>query len=201
MHKSLDYYLHLLRDYDPLTEEQHAAIGARIRREVIARYGRFDVPLQAASPKLQAPSFERGTLSLPLALRSFSVGRAFAFAAIAVVAVGVTVAVQRSGWGLRRSPVAESPRVAPPSEIVASAAPIVPGSGGAVSVFTIVENQELRMKNQGPTTGAQPPAVRRVRRGRPLNPAAGVFSQWADGVFSEEEMLQSGREGKNVFSS
>lgn len=129
-----------------LPPERSAALEARIRREVIARYGRFDVPLQSAVSNRQLAIEEESTaprtgmLVLLPALRSFvsGVGRpAFALAGVAAVAVGAVIAFQRSGWGSFRAQGIRQPVVAPQAEMVAVAAPIVPGSGVAVSVFGV----------------------------------------------------------------
>ncbi|MBI4449962.1 hypothetical protein HY634_02805 [Candidatus Uhrbacteria bacterium] len=187
MKQTLDHYLNLLKEYDPLTEEQHAAIAARVRREVIARYGGFVVQLRP-TVHTEAPD-GRGMLVF--------FRPALAFAAIAAIAVGVTVAVQRSGWWSQQAPVLlDAPRLTSPTEIIASAGPIVPGSGVAVSVFGAPQD----LPSAAPSAQPTPKRIQRAG-GRRLNPAAGVFSSWGESVFSEDEILQSGREGKNVFQS
>lgn len=170
-----------------LPPERSAALEARVRREVIARYGGFVVQLRPAV-HTEAPT-GRGMLVF--------FRPALAFAAIAAIAVGVAVAVQRSGWWSRQAPVLlDAPRVASPTEIIASAGSIVPGSGVAVSVFGVPQD----LPSAAPSVQ---PAPRRIQRagGRRLNPAAGVFSSWGESVFSEDEILQSDWEGKNVFQS
>lgn len=208
MNRSLDHYLNLLKEYDPLNEEQHAAIDARVRRDVLERFGGFNVPLTpAASFQLPATSAQESTVQrtdmlvfLP-ALRNFVSGvwrPAFALAGVAAVAVGAVLALQRSGWGPFRAQGVRQPVVAPPAEVVAVAMPIVPGSGVAVSVFKLSPASSF----QPPAASIHPVTPRRVRRaGRPINPASGVFDQWGESVFSEEGLLQNEREGKNVFNS
>ncbi|MDO8598671.1 MAG: hypothetical protein Q7S02_01025 [bacterium] len=190
MKRSLNHYLNLLTEYDPLTEEQHAAIGARVRRDIIARYGRFAVPTRSA---VHTPEAVRGGMLIYLhALRSLGgVGRpALAFAVIGVLIVGAVAVMRRIGG--------TAPSL-PPSAVVMSTAPVEPGSGIAVSVFGVV----------APATGATTspsapvPAARRVYRpARPLTPADGVFTQWnRANVFSEEEALKVPRDGKTILSS
>lgn len=188
MNRSLDHYLNLLKEYDPLNEEQHAAVDARVRRDVLARFGGFNVA--SRSPIHTEVPTERGILIM---LRP-----AFALAGVAAVAVGAVLAFQRSGWGPFRAQGIRQPVVALPAEVVAVATPIVPGSGVAVSVF----GQASGVSAQPSAAGERPTTVRRVRRaGRPINPASGVFDQWGESVFSEEGLLQSEREGKSVFNS
>ncbi|MDO8621950.1 MAG: hypothetical protein Q7R80_01850 [bacterium] len=204
MYRSLNHYLNLLRDYDPLTEEQHVAFEARIRREVIARYGRFDVPMRATVHSSE--SARGGMLIFLRALRSIGgVGRsmlvpqsigglgrsALAFAVLGVLIVGGVVAMRRLG------DVRSNPSVEPAGSsvsVVAVAEPVMPGSGVSVSVFGATSQQPQAASMVLPQT------VRSSRpSGRRLNPAAGVFSQWGESVFSEEERLRSDRVGKNVF--
>lgn len=197
MNRSLNHYLNLLHDYDPLNEEQHAAIDARVRRDVLARFGGFNVPLTSAtSYQLPAASAQESTAQrtgMLVLLRP-----AFALAGVAAVAVGAVLALQRSGWGPFRVQGIREPVIAPPAEVVAVATPIVPGSGVAVSVF----GQASGASTQPAAAGERPTTVRRVRRvGRPINPASSVFDQWGESVFSEEGLLENEREGKNVFNS
>ena len=184
-----------------LPPDRSAALEARIRREVIARYGRFDVPMsdsrQPTAPTLgpeQADSRQAvvgggypqsafrwsGMLNI---LRP-----ALAFAVLGVLIVGGVVVMRRLG-GVRSTPSVEP--VGSSVSVVAIAAPVMPGSGVAVSVFAV----------PSVTAPSVQPATRRIQRsgGRRLNPAQGVFSQWGESVFSEEERLQGGREGKSVF--
>ncbi|MBI4450168.1 hypothetical protein HY634_03855 [Candidatus Uhrbacteria bacterium] len=117
---------------------------------------------------------------------------ALAFAVLGVLIVGGVVAMRR----LRD--VRSIPSVEPAGSsvsVVAVAEPVVPGSGVSVSVFGApVESRESRVES----TLKVIPAARRTS-GRRLNPAAGVFSQWGESVFSEEERLRNERVGKNVF--
>lgn len=193
-----------------LPPERSAALEARVRREVIALYGRFDISLMAHGWKTDGARITdvhtrepvgRGILVLLPALRSFvsGVGRpAFALAGVAAVAVGAVIAFQRSGLGPFRTQEIRQPVVAPQAEMVAVAAPIVPGSGVAVSVFGLAPASSL----QPPAVSSHPSVPRRVRRaGKPINPASGVFDQWGESVFTDEEYLRSERWGKNVFNS
>lgn len=179
--------LQRLGAYYELPPERSAGLEARIRRDVIARFGSFSVPTR--QPVHIEEATGRGILVL---LRP-----AFALAGVAAVAVGAVFALQRSGWGPFRSQGLRQPVVAPPAEVVAVATPIVPGSGVAVSVFGQVSASSFQL----PATSIHPVAPRRVRRaGKPINPASGVFDQWGESVFSEEGLLQNEREGKNIFT-
>lgn len=199
MNRSLDHYLNLLKEYDPLSEEQHAAIDARVRRDVFAQFGGFHAI--EVSRLRSAPLETTRFAEIPTAPRTgmlVLLRPAFALAGVAAVAVGAVLAFQRSGWGPFRAQGIREPVIASPAEVVAAATPIVPGSGVAVSVF----GQASGVSTQPAATGERPTTVRRVRRvGRPINPASSVFDQWGESVFSEEGLLQNERDGKNIFNS
>jgi hypothetical protein len=182
-----------------LPPERSAALEARIRRDVIARFGSFSMPLRTADSRKQtadslAPSTAPRAGMLVLLRRP-----AFALAGVAAIAVGAVLAIQRNGWGPFKPPASSHQLPAVPAKVVAVAAPIVPGSGVAVSVFGLSPASSPQL----PAASVNPVPTLRIRRtGRPINPASGVFDQWGGSVFSEEESLKSDREGgKNVFNS
>lgn len=186
MKQTLNHYLTLLKEYDPLTEEQHASIEARVRRDVIARYGSFTMP---ARPVVHTPELVRG--GMLIFLRGM-VRPALAFAALGVLIVGVAAVMRQLDGGvlppLTFAPVASS-------EAVVASAPITPGSGVALSVFGVAA------PSVQPQAPSRKPAASRSVRPKPLTPAEGVFTQWGTSVFSEEGRLQSDWEGKSVFNS
>jgi|GEM_PF-5731376 len=195
MKQTLDHYLATFKEYDPLTEEQHTAIAARVRRDVIARYGGFAMSKQSV---VHTPEVAVG--GMLIFLRGM-VRPALAFAAVGVLAIGAMAAM----WRINRPLPARAPIAAPslpPSAVVASAAPVGPGSGIAVSVFAAgsVQTADGRQQTAGSTTTVH----RQQRRSdaRPLTPAEGVFTQqWGTSMFSEEGLLQNEWKGKSVFQS
>lgn len=181
-----------------LPPERSAALESRIRREVIARYGRFDVPLRGADSRQPiADSRQVGGARYPQGAFRWSgmlniLRPAFVFAVLGVLIVGGVVAMRRLG-GTRSMPSVEP--VGSSVSVVAVAEPVLPGSGVGVSVFSADSRQPIANSPSSSSTRAN------VRRSgaRRLNPAAGVFSQWGESVFSEEELLRSERDGKNVY--
>ena len=95
MKRTVDHYLNRIRAYDPITEQQHAAITARVRRDVLARFGEFPVVRRDAVHTSEVA--DNGMLLFLRAMRSFhGVGRpAFALAAMGVLVVGVVTVMQR----------------------------------------------------------------------------------------------------------
>lgn len=192
--------------------EQSAALEARVRREIIARYGRFDVPLNAAVGSRQSvvgsEESAEGRVGLSAFLRTMrvlnGVGRpALAFASFAVFVVGAIFVMRKLDIELSRQPVTGAPQNPAPS-VVLSAAPIAPGSGAAISVFAISNSSEVGIQKSEEAGKSLPVTVRRIRRSsvQPITPAEGVFTQqWGKSVFSEEVMLRNERAGKSVFKS
>lgn len=176
-----------------LPPERSAALEARIRREVIARYGRFAVPMHQPIADSRKP-IEAG---YPQAAFRWSgmlnvLRPAFVFAVLGVLIIGGVVVMRRFG-GARSMPSVEP--VGSSVSVVAVAEPVLPGSGVAVSVFSADSRQPIANSPSSSSTRAN------VRRSgaRRLNPAAGVFSQWGESVFSEEEIMRNERDGKNVY--
>lgn len=166
-----------------LPPERSAALEARIRRDIIARYGRFDVPMTAP---IHTPEPARGGMLIFLR----RMRPALAFAVIGVLVVGAAVVMRKMGTAIK-------PEL--PSAVVTSVAPVVPGSGAEVSVFTV----DAPAASATTSPAAPAPATRRAYRqpAHPLTPSEGVFTQWGSSVFSEEELLKNRRNGKNVFTS
>lgn len=188
MRKDIHHYLSILEAYDPLTKEEHARMEARVRREVIARFGSFVVPQRAPVHTVEAAP--RGTLVL---LRP-----AFAFAAVFAIVIG-TFAVVGMPWK-RAAPAVSVPPSLPNTPViaVASSRPIIQGSGIGVTVFapsaTVVPST---------TSAAATPRRFGVTPKRPgtLTPSEHVFGQpWGTSVFAEKELRRLEAERVSVFS-
>jgi len=163
--------------------ERSAALESRIRREVIARYGRFNVSMR---PAVHISEPARGGMLVFLR-------PVLAFAVLGVLIVGGVVVMRSISGGVRSVRSSEESAVSSVS-VVAVADPVVAGSGTALSVFAVSPDAPFAVPGSQPTTGRMPRSG-----GRRLNPAQGVFSRWGESVFSEEGVLQNSREGKNVF--
>lgn len=193
--------LHALRSYDPMTAAQHEALDTRIRREITSRFGSFTVPERATVHTTGGEGRGMLVLLLEQVLRGriwTGLRPALVLASVAAFAVGATVAVVTNRPSDPVIPV-RSPSVpaAPGVAVAPVIAELSPGSGSAVSVFAIAYA----------VPGA--PAVRRnVRVGapsfrtipKPVTPAAGVFTTWGSGVFSEQEILRNRAREIGVFS-
>ena len=180
MKKNLDHYLKLLAADDPFTEEQYAALNARIRREIISRYGSFAIPVR--HDVHTSPRLVRGMMDL---LRP----AAFALAGAAAV-FALFVSVRSSRVLPITVPGAEVPAT------VGKATVATLGNGASFSVFGAT--------NVAPVTvvpATAPIARPIIRRPRPVTPAAGVFTTWGTGVFSPQEEMLRKAQGTNVFSS
>lgn len=189
--REINNVLHRLGASYELSPERSAALEARVRREIISRYGSFAMPTHA--PVHTSEGARGGMLTVFLqTLRSFSGGArpALVFAVLGVLVVGAVAVMRTIGVG------GGGVETLPPSAVVASTSPVEPGSGVAVSVFGVA----------APATGATTspsapaPAVRRAYRptAQPITPAEGVFTKWGGSVFSEEELLKVQREGKTI---
>lgn len=201
MRNIIDHHLELLRSYDPLSETDHAAIAAHVRRAVDARVGGF-ASVQTRDTQSVVPAIHMGAM-----LRRGMLGLWRPAVALTSITVIVASAMTIAEIG-QRDAAREAralPRVAA-SPTVTAAAPVVPGSGNDLSVFggTVA----VVVPEQG-STSVETPAVsvpmRRIvpstrRNVRSVNPAPGVFTTWGTSVFSKEELLRAqGRVG--VFSS
>ncbi|MFH1430150.1 MAG: hypothetical protein ABIG71_01335 [Candidatus Uhrbacteria bacterium] len=185
-----------------ISKEWEQALEARVRREVISRYGSFAMPLRTRMDVHTTPVAERGILiNLRSAMSTFqfSLRPAMALASVAVVVVLGSVALL--GRLSKQDGTIVQGGEQQTSSAVASAppAPVTPGSGFAVSVF----GGSVAVIPVIDTSGTTPaPNVYRASRQTTIsNPAGGVFNRWGYSVFSEEQLMQYPRDGKNVFSS
>lgn len=180
MKQPLDYYLSLLRDHDPFTEAQYAVMEARVRREIIARYGSFAIPQRRAAPVEASVSAWRWLLR-----------PAMGVAGVGALIVGAFAASRIARHEGAPADASVPGGLLPITRVISP--PLVPGSGSAVSVFTTPEAPAVPRANTS-TGGAR----RAVRQGAPLTPAAGVFTEWGKGVFTDE--LSKAPLERGVFS-
>lgn len=190
---TLNHALKTIGSQPAFSREWEERLEARVRREIITRYGSFALPVRSgvqlsSSPALNLSSSPAFWL---FSLKGMFLQPAMAFASIAAIAIGIGVFQLVSHGGSERAPtVSMSEPIARPAVV----AEILPGSGSALSVFILSQNTAEAQASTSVKSG------KTWRKSQPLNPAAGVFTNWGTNVFSKEELMRQRAKELAVFS-
>lgn len=184
--QSLDAALVRLGEQYALPRERAVAFERRVHDAVVQRFGTTRMSLETQ------PSVGIGLFTF---LRP-----AAAVGVFLLLVVGTIASFRRSSDRTNSVPrTTEEPQAS--SDVVIAPPSVEPGSGSMLSVF----GQRIAVALEVPVEASSVSARVRVRAIVPravraqVNPSPGVFTQWGTGVFSEEEILRSARDGKHVL--